>query len=142
MAESPTNSPFVAELPSLDTHLPEIMNLLDERGLESRHHHQVSAGIGHFGREVQAAYLHASVQGALSMKDSLACMTQLRILDSKLQRFLGDVTCQSGTTWGLYCGSISFAIEYSPSTMSLKVKTNLPQRLVRPSWICSTPARL
>ena len=115
MAESPTNNPFVAELPSLDTYLPEIMKLLDERGLESRHHHQVSAfdsqGIGHFGREVQAAYLHASVQDALSMKDPLACMTQLRILDSKLQRFLSDVTCQSGTTWGLHCGSISFAIE-------------------------------
>lgn len=138
MAESPTtNNPFIAEISSLDKYLPEIMVILDQRDLEPHHHHQVlafdSQGIGHFGREVQAAFLHASVQDALSMKDPLACMTQLRILDSKLQRFLGDVTCQSGTTWGLYCGSISFAIEYSHSIMSLKLKTNLPQRLVRPS---------
>ena len=118
MSETPTAKiPFVAEFPDVDEYLPADFDLLDQRlrtDVGSSHRHQVSEfdsqGIGSFGREVQAAYLYTSVQKAMCIKEPSAAMTQLKFLDSKLQRFFGNITCQSGTTWGMYCGSIAFTI--------------------------------
>lgn len=121
MSESPTaNKPCVTDFPDINEYLPSDIDLLDQNlrtDAESPHRYQVlefdSQGVGRFGREVQAAYLYVSVQEAMYIKDPSAAMTQLKHLDSKLQGFFGDITYQSGTIWGQYCGSIAFTIGYA-----------------------------
>ena len=121
MAEkSLANQPCVVQLPDGNEYLPADSNLLDQRlmtGVGSSHRHRVlafdSQDVGSFGREVQAAYLYSSVREAMCIKETSVAITQMKLLDSKLQRFFGNLACQSGTTWGLYCGSISFTIAYA-----------------------------
>ena len=121
MAEkSIANKPFVVELPDADEYLPVDFYHLDQgprTDLDSSHYQRVSAfdsqGVGSFGREVQAAYLYTGVQEAMFISEPSVAMTQLKLLDSKLQRFFSDIMCQSGTTWGLYCGSLAFTIGYA-----------------------------
>ena len=117
--KSNANQPCVVQFPDGHEYLPADPDLLDQRSrtdIGSSHRHQVSAfdsqDVGSFGREVQAAYLYSSVREAMYIKETSVAITQLKLLDSKLQRFFGNITCQSGTTWGLYCGSISFTIAY------------------------------
>ena len=121
MSETPTSErPFITELPGVDDYLPTEIEHLDRRLIaeaESSVHHRVSEfdtqTVGSFRREVQAAYLYISVQEAMYIEESPAAMTRLKTLDSKLQAFFGSITCQSRTTWGLYCGSIAFTIGYT-----------------------------
>ncbi len=109
---SMANKRFITELPDMNEHLPVDFDLLDQRPLPS-HRPRVSdfrsQGAGSFGREVQAAYLHTSVQETISKKPS-AAIELLKALDHSLQRFFRDIICQAGTTWGTFCGSISFTI--------------------------------
>ncbi len=113
MSETPiANKRFVAELPDMNEHLPVDFDLLDQRPLPSRRPRVSdfrSQGVGSSGREVQAAYLHTNVQETISKKPS-AAIEQLKALDHNLQRFFRDIICQAGTTWGTFCGSISFTI--------------------------------
>ena len=118
--KSIADQPCVVQFPDGNEYLPADSDLLDQRlrtDVGSSHRHQVLAfdsyDVGSFGREVQAAYLYNSVREAMYIKETSVAITQLKLLDSKLQRFFGNITCQSGTTWGLYCGSISFIIAYA-----------------------------
>ena len=118
--KSIANQPCAVQFPDGDEYLPADSDLLDQRirsDVGSSRRHQVSEfdsqDVGSFGREVQAAYLYSSVREAMYIKETSVAITQLKLLDSKLQRFFGNITCQSGTTWGLYCGSISFIIAYA-----------------------------
>ena len=125
MSETPTaKKSFATELPDVDEYLPAEIISLDQRvmaDVESSDRDRVSAfdsrTTGSFGREVQAAYLHTSVQEAMCIEESSAAMTRLRFLDSKLRDFFGSITCQSSTTWGSYCGSIAFTIGYTLPTV-------------------------
>ena len=118
MSETPTaEKHFGTELPDVDEYLPTEIDSLDQRviaDLKSSDRHRVSAfdsrTVGSFGREVQAAYLYTSVQEAMYIEESSSAMTQLKLLDSKLQNFFSSITCQSSTIWGSYCGSIAFTI--------------------------------
>ena len=99
------NQPCVVQFPDGNEHLPVDSNLLDQRlrtDVSSSHRHHISAfdsqDVGSFGREVQAAYLYSSVREAMSTEEPSVAITQLKLLDSKLQKFLGNLTCQSGTT--------------------------------------------
>lgn len=112
--------PCIVQFPDVNEYLPADSNLLDQRlrtDVGSSHRHHISAfdsqDVGSFGREVQAAYLYSSVREAMYIEEASVAITQLKLLDSKLQRFFGNLTCESGTTWGLYCGSISFIIAYA-----------------------------
>ena len=127
MSETTTaKRPFVTELPDVDVYLPADIDSLGKRviaDLESSDRHRVSAfdsrTVGSFGREVQAAYLYTSVQEAMHIEESSSAMTQLKLLDRRLQSFFSSITCQSSTIWGSYCGSIAFTIGYTPTTVLL-----------------------
>ena len=134
--KSIASQPFGSEFPDVGEYLPVDSDRLDERpstDAGASHRHQISAlasqDIGNFGREVQAAYLYSCVQEAIYIKENLSDITQLKVLDSKLQSFFADITCQSGTTWGLYCGSISFVIAYAYNLVG-HIDTDVWQRLI------------
>ena len=121
MSETPTTEkPFITELPDVEEYLPAETEYLDERitaDVETSNRHRISEfdsqTVGSFGREVQAAYLHTSVQEAMHIKESSAAMMRLKPLDRKLQVFFSSIACQSSTIWGSYCGSIAFTIGYT-----------------------------
>lgn len=112
-----TDKSLATQLPDIDECLPLDIDLAQQSSkteVDSIWHQPVyafnSETVGSFGREVQAAYLYAWVLEVMKIEDPVAQRVELSQLDSNLQSFFTKITSQSGTTWGLYCGSIAFTV--------------------------------
>ena len=118
--------PFAINFPGAETDLPLELDLLEQNSPAGSPHpiHQpitalASRLVCSFGREAQAAYLYDAVLQATHIEDVEVKWTELLRLDATLQEFLAKIMMQSGTTWGLYCGSIAFSIGYAKETVLL-----------------------
>ena len=110
---------LATNFPSINESLPSAMDSLEHNtsiSVDMPPYQPVSAftsqNIGNFGREAQAAYLYSKVLEIIDTKVFKTALPELVFIDNTLQTFLGSIMRCSGSTWGLYCGSIAFTIGY------------------------------
>ena len=113
----PANKPLATDMPNLEKDLPFEMDL-SERSCSTQNdllsRQSVSAfgsdTIGCFGREVQAAYLYKRVLEIIQIRDTTAALLEFPRMDVTLREFFQSIMCLCRSTWGLYCGAITFTI--------------------------------
>ncbi|MCJ1384950.1 hypothetical protein MMC17_008068 [Xylographa soralifera] len=116
-ATTSVDKPLATQPLSIDEELPSDIDLAERNSqteVALAFHQPIHAfhseNIGSFGREAQAAYLYARVLETIEIELPLTKQIELSQMDSTLQAFFIKISIQSGTTLGLYCGSIAITI--------------------------------